>query len=58
MARCPYLDFESHTFYSDSKFICKLCGKVMDVDDAQVKYTCKVDYGEEYKKCQVYKDKA
>lgn len=57
MARCPYLDYESHgILFGSEEFICKLCGKHMDVDDPQVKYTCKVDYGEEYKKCRVYKD--
>lgn len=57
MARCPYLDFDSHTLYSDSKYICKLCGRQMDVDDSRVKYTCKLDYGEEYKNCPIYKDR-
>lgn len=57
MARCPYLDFDSHTLYSDSKYICKLCGRQMDVDDSRVKYTCKPDYGEEYRNCPIYKDR-
>lgn len=60
MARCPYLDYESNSYFGNSndKYICKLCGKQMDVDDLRVKYTCKPDYGEEYKTCQIYKDKA
>lgn len=59
MARCPYLDYESNSFFGNSndKYICKACGKQFDVDDSQVKYTCKADYGEEYKKCPVYQSK-
>lgn len=59
MARCPYLDYDSRTIFGnyDDKYICKLCGKQFDVDDKQVKYTCKADYGEEYQKCPVYKDR-
>ncbi len=55
MARCPYLDWEGG--YTDY-YICKLTGKRMTEDDTRVKYTCKPDYGEEYRKCQVYQDKA
>lgn len=58
MARCPHLEFDDHGLYSDSKFICKLCGQAMDVDDTRVKYTCKPDYGEEYKKCPVYQSRS
>lgn len=58
MARCPYLDYESHNYFgnSDDEYICTLCNRHMSVDDLQVKYTCKVEYGEEYKKCPIYKD--
>jgi hypothetical protein len=28
----------------------------MDVDDPKVKYTCKADYGDNYKDCEVYKN--
>lgn len=58
MARCPYLDYESNHFFSTSsdKYICKECRKQMDVDDPQVKYVCKAEYGEEYKKCPVYQN--
>lgn len=55
MARCPYLEFDDHGPYWDSKFICKLSGKIMNTYDSQVKNTCKVDYGENYKNCAVYK---
>ena len=56
MARCPYLDYDSHGFFgnSDDEYICTLCHKHMGVDDPQVKFTCKADYGDEYKKCRVY----
>lgn len=59
MARCPYLDYESNSFFGNSndKYLCKLCGKQMYVDDPQVKYTCKADYGENYRDCSVYKDR-
>ena len=58
MARCPYLDYESKSYFgnADDEYICKLCGKHMSIDDLQVKHVCKPDYGEEYYKCPVYKD--
>ena len=34
MADCPKVEFESHTWYSDCKYICGLTGARMDVDDA------------------------
>lgn len=55
---CPKVKFDGHTWYSDSKYICTLTGMCMDVDDARVKYMCKAEYGEEYRKCPIYKDKA
>lgn len=59
MARCNYLEYESNSTFGNSndKYICKLCGKRFDIDDPQVKYTCKADYGDEYEKCPVYKDR-
>lgn len=59
MARCYYLDYQSNGIFSTSsdKYICKLCGKQFDVNDLQVKYTCKAEYGEEYKKCPIYQDR-
>lgn len=58
MARCPYLDYESNSYWGNStdKYICKECGREMYVDDPQVKYTCNADYGEAYKDCPVYKN--
>lgn len=58
MARCPYLDYESNSYWGNSsdKYICKLACKQMDVDSSVVKYTCKAEYGEEYKNCPIYKD--
>lgn len=61
MARCPYLDYESSGALwgnSGDKYICKLTGAQMDVDSLKVKHMCKVDYGEEYKCCPVYKEKS
>ena len=59
MARCPYLGYESNSFFGNSndKYICKLCGRMMDVDDSQVRYTCKADYGDKYQDCPVYRNR-
>lgn len=59
MAECPYLDYKSNNYITTSsdKYICKLSGQEMYTDDTKVKYTCKPDYGEEYKKCPYYKDR-
>lgn len=59
MARCPYLDYESNNyiFSSSDKYICKLTGQQMDVDDKKVKYTCNCGSGYEYEKCPYYKDR-
>lgn len=59
MARCPYLDYESNNyiFSSSDKYICKLTGQEMYVDDSKVKYTCNSDYGCEYENCPYYKDR-
>lgn len=58
MARCPKLDYESNSWFGNSgdKYICKVTSKEMDVDDPKVKYMCKVEYGEEYQNCPVYKN--
>lgn len=60
MARCPKLDYESRTYIGNchDKYICTLTGMKMDLDDPKVKNMCKVDYGEEYRKCPIYKDYA
>ena len=56
MARCPKLEFDgSSTFYNDCKYICSLTRQQFSVDSAQVKYTCKPEYGENYKTCDIYK---
>lgn len=56
MARCPYLDYESTgLLYSQGYYFCKLCRK--NLSESEVKYKCKVDYGEEYKSCQIYKNR-
>ncbi len=59
MARCYYLDYESNSLFGNDNdyYYCKLCGKRFRVDDPQVKYTCNPSYGEEYKKCPIYKDR-
>lgn len=59
MSRCYYLDYESNSTFGNSndKYICKLCGKQFYVDDPQVKYTCKAEYGDEYEKCPIYKER-
>lgn len=58
MSRCYYLEFRNRGWLiNDDKYYCKLCGKEFSVNDPQVKYTCKAEYGEEYKKCPVYRDR-
>ena len=56
MSRCPYLDYESNSFFGNSsdKYICKECGRQVDVDDSRVKYTCNAEYGDNYKECPIY----
>lgn len=60
MSRCPKLDYEDNTIFgnNDDKYICLLTGMKMDVDSSKVKYVCKADYGDEYKQCPIYRDKA
>lgn len=57
MSRCPNLDYESRSFFGNSndKYKCLLTGKEMHVNDDKVKNTCKADYGDKYKNCEVYK---
>lgn len=56
MARCPYLDYESRgALFSQGDYLCKLCGRHISEDD--VKKTCKRDYGDEYEKCPIYKNR-
>lgn len=60
MARCIYLDYIDKGFfssYSSGEYVCKLCGKRFSTDDLQVKYTCNPDYGDEYGKCPIYRDR-
>lgn len=59
MARCPYLEYESNSFFGSSsdKYICKLSGRRFETNDDHVKYTCNADYGDHYKECQIYKDR-
>ena len=55
MARCPYLNYESTgALFSQGNYYCELCKKCLS--DAEVKYKCNPDYGEEYKNCPVYKN--
>ncbi|WP_029071005.1 hypothetical protein [Kandleria vitulina] len=58
MSRCPFLDYESNSYFGNSndKYKCELTCQKMDVDDPKVKYTCKADYGDNYKDCEVYKN--
>jgi len=56
MARCPYLDYESNNYifsYGD-KYVCKLSGEKMDVDDSKVERVCNADYGCKYEQCPLY----
>ena len=56
MARCPRLDYESNSLFGNSndKYICKVTGEKMHVDDPKVKTLCKVEYGENFKRCPIY----
>ena len=56
MARCPHLVYLGSAY---DQYKCDLCpNKVMDRSSSEVKYVCNPDYGEEYKKCPIWKDKA
>lgn len=59
MARCSYLDYESNSAFGNAndKYVCRLCGKRFEVNDPQMKYTCNADYGDEYEKCPVFRDR-
>lgn len=57
MARCPYLEYQgSAGFFEENEYICKLCYQHMYESDSRLKYTCKTDYGENYRNCPVYKN--
>mgnify|MGYP000901096737 CR=1 FL=1 len=60
MSRCPYLDYETNSFFfnTNDKYICKLIDLKIDVDDPKIKYLCKAEYGDKYKECEIYIDKA
>lgn len=56
MSRCPYLDYESGgALFSQGDYVCKLCNK--NNSENEVKNKCKTDYGDEYEKCPVYKNR-
>ncbi|MDF2907557.1 MAG: hypothetical protein K0R34_2878 [Herbinix sp.] len=58
MSRCPKLEYESNTAFGNynDEYVCTVTNKHMTVDSPQVKYTCKADYGDEYKTCPIYKN--
>lgn len=41
--------------FSQGDYVCKLCNK--NISENEVKNKCKTDYGEEYEKCPVYKNR-
>lgn len=56
MARCPYLEYESRgVLYSQGSFYCDLCKR--ELSESEVEGKCKVDYGERYEDCPVYKNR-
>ncbi len=56
MARCPYLDYESRgAFFSQGDYYCKICNKCLS--ESEVKEKCNKDYGNEYEKCPIYKNR-
>lgn len=57
MSRCFYLDYNSGGFFSSNdKYVCRLCMQEFPINSPQVKYTCNSESGEEYKKCEIYKN--
>ena len=56
MARCPYLDWKSTHYIGGGQYSCKLSRKDLD-EKTEVKNKCKVDRGDEYKACPVYKSR-
>lgn len=60
MSRCPKLSF-AHAYaclFGDLIYFCSLSGQEMEYYDPKVKYVCNAEYGEEYKQCPIYQDKA
>lgn len=56
MARCPYLEYDNRgPWASQGDYYCEICKKTLD--ESEVKYKCNPDYGYEYEKCPVYKDR-
>ncbi|MBR4889981.1 MAG: hypothetical protein IKU15_01515 [Clostridia bacterium] len=55
MARCPYLEYDGGRFFSYDDYYCKLCKK--GLSESEVKNKCNPDYGDEYEKCPVYKNR-
>ena len=60
MSRCPNLDYAYIMIGigADLSYRCKLSGQTMVSYDPKVKYVCKAEYGDEYKQCPIYQDKA
>ena len=61
MARCPYLDYESGgALFSQGDNVSasdRMEAAEHIVSEHEVKNKCKTDYGEEYEKCPVYKNR-
>ena len=56
MARCPYLDYESRgALFSQGDYYCKLCSR--SLSESEVNGKCKVDYGDAYEDCSIYKNR-
>ena len=58
MARCPKLEWEKGSFYSDCiQYTCSLTGITMYADDTKIKFVCNCDSGHEYEKCPIYQSR-
>lgn len=58
MARCPYLEYKDGTggFFSECEYYCRECGRHFYASDSQLKYTCDAEYGDNYKRCEIYQN--
>ncbi len=60
MSRCPNLKLAHmmNGIFNNPIYFCSLSEQKIESYDPKVKYVCDAEYGEEYKQCPIYQDKA